>query len=405
MLKDRKTLLFLLGNFYSFFLTGALVLMLGAVMPYLLKDYQLSYDQGGTLLMLQAAGNLTAAVLGGIISSYTGRRSVLIFGTLTYVIGYGGIAFIPSTALLYIFLIISGFGWGIINNLVNVIVSERTKGHAGILNVLHMFFAVGAVSGPFLVSLVISLGLGWKTAMGIMAVLSLLLAYVFLRMDMPGPTEESDMTDGSISGPKSRISLSFLRDIRFYVFMLLLFSYVGSENSVNGWLTTYLLDTGIADELFAQRILSLTWLAVIAGRLSSAWLSRHLSKEILLLAGGAASLFFFILLTLAGSPAMVFISVIGLGLSFAGIYPNTVANADYLIQGSGTAGGLMFSWGALGASLVPYIIGYRAEAGGIASGMRTLFIPLLFLVILCLVNLLLSKRRVFFNTELSSIQK
>ena len=60
MVKDRKTLLFMLGNYYAFLVNGALVLLLGAVMPYLLKDYHLSYDQGGTLIMLQAAGNLVA---------------------------------------------------------------------------------------------------------------------------------------------------------------------------------------------------------------------------------------------------------------------------------------------------------------------------------------------------------
>ena len=377
-----------MGNYYAFLVNGALILMLGAVMPYLLKDYQLRYDQGGILLTLLAVGNLISAVLGGIVSAYTGRRAVLVFGALAFAAGYGGAACIPVPAALPAFLILSGFGWGIINNLVNVVVSERAKGDAGTINILHMTFGVGAFLGPLLVSFSVRAGLGWRPAMGTVAVLSLILAYVFLRMDLPDPAGNND-----ISHPKRRISLAFLKDIRFYVFMLILFFYVGSENSVNGWLTTYILDMGIADEFFARRLLSVTWIAVIAGRLLCAWLSKYLSKEVLLLAGGAGSVLFVIGLILSDSPLSVTLSVIGLGLSYAGIYPNTVANAVYLLQGSGTAGGLLFSCGGLGSTILPYLVGIRAEAGNIGSGMSTLILTLSLLTLFCVINLVISKRR------------
>ena len=171
MAEDKKTTLFLLGNYYAFFVTGAYVLMTGAVMPYLLRDYQLGYDQGGTLLMLQAVGNLAASVLGGIASAYVGRRTVLIFGSLSFALGYGGVVLTSSPAAIYIFLIISGFGVGIINNLSNVVVSERTDGDPGIINILHMSFGIGAFLAPFIVSAAVGAGLGWKAAMAVLSVL------------------------------------------------------------------------------------------------------------------------------------------------------------------------------------------------------------------------------------------
>jgi fucose permease len=415
LIKSRKTFLFLLGNYYAFLVNGALVLLLGAVMPYLLEDYQLGYDQGGTLIMLQAAGNLIATLAGGIVSAYIGKRSVLVFGAIAFAAGYSGVIFVPLPGAIYFFLVLSGLGWGIINNLVNVIVSDKVKGDAGTINILHMAFGVGAFVGPFLVSIAVSTGLGWRAAMGSVAVFAVILAYVFLRMDLPGSStnknameqtthkilqgaaqDESFTVQSAASDmkqEKGRIPLAFFKDPRFYVFMLILFFYVGSETSVNGWLTTYILDTGTADEFFAQRVLSITWLAVIIGRLACAWLSKYLSKEALLLAGGVGSILFVVLLILSGSPLMVYVSVIGLGLSFAGIYPTTVANAEYLIKGSGVVSGLIFSFGGLGATLVPYFIGLRAEAGGIGSGMTTLIITLLLMALLCAVNLLLSKRK------------
>lgn len=421
MIKDKKTFLFLLGNYYAFLVNGALVLLLGAVMPYVLEDYQLSYDQGGTLIMLQAGGNLIATVLGGIVSAFIGKRPVLVFGALAFAAGYAGVVFVSVPGAIYFFLVLSGLGWGVINNLVNVIVSDKVKGDAGTMNILHMAFGVGAFIGPVLVSLAVSTGLGWRAAMGIVAAFAVILAYVFLRMELAETAAEIyvvkiELQDIPYNAPqdsmlnlaedtaldrqhgapqnsqeKRKISLGFLRDFRFYIFMLILFFYVGSETSVNGWLTTYILDTGTADEFFAQRVLSITWLAVIAGRLVCAWLSKHLSKEALLMAGGIGSILFVILLIMSGSPLMVYVSVIGLGLSFAGIYPTTVANAEYLIKGSGVVSGLIFSFGGLGATLVPYFIGLRAEVGGIGSGMTTLITTLLLMALLCAVNLLLSK--------------
>lgn len=388
MAKDNKSKLFLMSNYYAFFVTGAMVLMLGAAMPHILRDYQLRYDQGGTLLMLQAMCNLAAAVLGGVISAYIGRRAVLLFGALTYAVSYGGIAFVSSPVALYILVTISGLGWGIINNLVNVVVSERTRGDGGAINLLHMMFGLGALTGPFLVSIAIGSGLGWRIAMAAIALLSLILAYVFFRMDLPEPAISTEI---ETHNKKKKISFAFLNDIRFYIFMLILFFYVGSESIVNGWLTTYLLDTGIADEYSARALLSITWFAVIIGRFGGAILSKYTRKEILLLAGGLGSVLFAILLLISNSMFMVYVSVIGLGLSFAGMYPNTVSNADYLIQGSGTVGGIMFSGGGLGASLIPYIVGLRAESRGISAGMNTLLAAVFILALLCVINLVMSR--------------
>jgi FHS family glucose/mannose:H+ symporter-like MFS transporter len=382
--KNRDNILFLLGNYYSFFVIGIMVLVLGAIMPYLLRDYQLSYDQGGTLIMLQALGNLIATVMGGIISVYTGRRATLVFGALTIAAGYGGMALVSSPAAIYVLVTVSGLGWGIMNNLTNVVVSEKTKGDASALNILHMSFGLGALIGPFLVSLTVAIGLGWRTAMTLVAAFSLILAYVFMRMDLPEPEDSHETQEKT-----TRISFSFLRDVRFYNFMLILFLYVGSESVINGWLTTYILDTGIADEYFAQRLLSFTWFAVIAGRLGCAWLSKYSSKEVLLLAGGLGSLLFTVLFLISKSWLMVYIAVLGLGLSFSGIYPNTVANAAYLIHGSTTASGIMFSLGGLGASLIPYIVGLRAESSGIGTGMNTLIAATLLLALFCIINLIM----------------
>ena len=85
--KLNKLLLF--GSFYSFFVTGVIVLMTGAILPYLLEDFNLSYNMGGLLLSLQAVGNLLAGVVSGFVCVYLGRRAMLILGAAAFIIEIG----------------------------------------------------------------------------------------------------------------------------------------------------------------------------------------------------------------------------------------------------------------------------------------------------------------------------
>lgn len=59
-------------------------------------------------------------------------------------------------------------------------------------------------------------------------------------------------------------------NIRYYIFIALLFLYSGTEKSINGWLTIYLDSLGVMNSITPQDILSIFWIAIILGRLISA---------------------------------------------------------------------------------------------------------------------------------------
>jgi MFS family permease len=84
--KGQRSILW--GSFYSYIVTGMAVLLPGAIMPYLLEEFNLGYDQGGLLLALKAIGNLAASILGGIVSDRIGRKPVLAFGALCFAISF-----------------------------------------------------------------------------------------------------------------------------------------------------------------------------------------------------------------------------------------------------------------------------------------------------------------------------
>lgn len=378
--KVNKSLL--LGNFYAYIVTGMLVLMTGALLPYLMKDFGLNYRDGGLLLSLQAAGYLCSGLLSGIASEFFGRKITMISGAIFLMFGFGGILLTDSAIFLFLFIFISGLGWGTMNTLVNTVVNEAVEGNANILNLLHMFFSIGGFLAPLVILITIRLNLGWHFGIMLVTLMSavLILLFFFIPLDSPATLKK-----------KGRSSFRFLTDRRFYIFILILFFYVGSESSINGWLVTYLIKSNLMDEAGAQNILSLTWVSVIFGRLLCSYLSKFIPKERIILICSAGSIFFFLLFMLFKTPIILAACVFGLGFCFAGIYPTTVSNAGYLIRESGIAGGLLFSLGGLGALAVPYIAGIFAQSFGINSVMVTIFCSFVLLMLFSSINTIMKK--------------
>lgn len=366
------------GNFYAFVVNGMLVLMTGAILPYLMKDFNLSYSQSGLLLSLQAVGNLTAGFLSGVAAMYWGRKATMALGAVFFTVGFGGILFISSAFLLFLFIFISGMGWGTCNTMVNSVVNDAAGGRSSVINLLHMFFSIGGFMAPFIVGFSVRLGLSWQYDVMLVALLSVVLIAVFLIM----PVDSR-----KVQRSESKASVDFLSDFRFYIFMGIMFFYVGSETSINGWVVTYLIKSGIMGEAGAQNILSVMWVSMITGRLLCSYISTLISKEKLVMGCSISALLFFGLFLLLKTPVLMPFCIFGVGLSLAGIYPTSVANAGSYISRPGLAGGLLLSCGGLGASAVPYIAGIFAQRLGISAVMAAVLISMAMLLVFVSINL------------------
>lgn len=380
--KNQRSILW--GSFYSYIVTGMVVLIPGAILPYILKEFNLGYDQGGMLLALKAMGNLGASILGGIISDGIGRKKVLAFGAMCFIVSFGSIAVISSPILLFVLFFIAGMGWGIMNSIVNVMVSDAVDGKSSVMNLLHMFFAVGAFIAPLIVGSLVKFDLSWRYAVIILAMLSAILFFVFVFM----PLQSKYKGKKTVESPQNPF-----RNMRYYIFAGLLFMYVGTESSINGWLTTYLSDVVVLSAVSPQDVLSIFWVTTIIGRLISAYLSNLFSKEALLLTYSLGGAIFYVLFLLGSGEFFIVLCVLMMGLFFAGIYPTTVANASFLIKGSGTAAGIMMSLGGFGGAVVPYLNGLIAEHKGLYAGMRVIIFFALVLVVIAFMNLLGGKRQ------------
>jgi len=375
--------------FYAFFINGVIALIFGAIMPLILTDYGMGYDEGGMLLSIQSVGNLIASFLGGIVSVYLGRKRAIILLSSMTVLGFFTMIVSSSPAFLLIPFFLTGIGRGSVSNLSNTIVNDVSEEGTAPLNILHTFFAVGAFMAPFFASWALNRGLSWKFVLGVITVMASIMVILFFTMKIDNSSQ--DRKDKSERG---KISLDFLKNIDFYLSGGILFFYVGVEYAVNGWIVTYLKDTGIMSTSFAQKILSMLWIIIIFGRLFSAYISRSVDKKTILLASSIGTMFFFVLFLLSSNVWMITACILGLGFCLAGIYPTAVSNVGGVLKGSSLAMGTLLGIAGVGGILMPYITGVVAEKQGIAGGMVAISVAVVLMFVFTLMNKLRGNRQI-----------
>lgn len=369
------------GCFFSFFVNGMLALILGAILPAILTDYNMGYNQGGILLSFHAIGNLLSSILIGVISVYIGRKNTIVVISTMSIIGFGGMLITKSPAILLLLFFITGIDRGSVSNIINTVVNDISEKKSAPLNILHAFFAIGAFVALFISSWFFAIGLSWRYSVIFVIIFAALRVIIFSLMKI-------DNTRGTGYDEKrdQKTSHHFIKNISFYVTCGMLFFYIGIEYATNGWLITYLKDTGIMDTSLAQRTLSILWVIIAFGRLSVAHISKFITKKNILLVSSTGTMIFFALFLMSTSIWSIVLCIFGLGFCMSGIYSTAISNVGSIIKGNGLAMGILLGAAGLGGIAMPYITGVIAEIYGIASGMFTIIVAIVLLFLLTLTN-------------------
>lgn len=170
-----------------------------------------------------------------------------------------------------------------------------------------------------------------------------------------------------------------------WVLGLLLLVYVGTENGIGGWTTTYIDRTTPIGINNAALVTSGFWLALTLGRLVSAAAGRWLRSFTLLLislAGAAAGGLLMAVSTGSTLPSIA--AILLTGFSFGSIYPTTIAIITQRFpEAPGKAASVAAAMGSVGGMLLPWFQGVLLERAGVHASAR--FVALATLAMLALV--------------------
>ncbi len=337
-------------------------------------------QQGDIFLMLYFAIFLSTVIVGPIIDSF-GNKIVLTASAACVVAGLLGLSVAGSFAAAMLSAFVLGFGGGGLNTASNALVADLYKENRGaMLNLLGVFFGFGALFIPLLAATITG-RLTIPQLLWIAASLAGICTVAYLLLPFPRPREA--------------VGFSIFASIRaakyptVMLFAFLLFFESGNESAIGGWTSTYVGSTGEAPRS-ATWILAGYWAALMVGRLLSARILAHLQKERLVFFSGIGSAIGTAVLVTSPSLMIMATGAVIVGLSFAAIYPTTLAiAADRYQRMAGTMFGLLFAVGLIGGMLFPWAIGHISEHYGLRSGM---ILPLFGAVMIAILVSVIARR-------------
>ena len=364
---SRRPLLFAsaCGGIFVF---GIALAILGALfgLPAMRDRLDINLAQQGDVFFALFFGVFLATLLVGPTIDSFGNKVVLSASAALVAAALVGFSFAQSYAAAMAAATLLGFGGGGLNTSTNALTADLYAANRGaMLNVLGTFFGFGALFIPFLAAAITE----WLTIPQLFllgAGLSVLCLLAYLALRFPPPSE-----------PIGFSLLATVRVARYpgvMLFAILLFFQSGNESSIGGWTSTYLGTLG-ATPRTATWVLAGYWAALMLGRLASAKLLDWMSKQSLVFASGIGSVIGCLILVSSRSVPILSIGSIVVGLSFAAIYPTTLAMAaDRYQRLAGTIFGVLFACGLVGGMIAPWGLGHLSQAVGMRAGM---FIPLI----------------------------
>ena len=363
----------------GFLALGIIIASLGPALPDLARATGAPLAALGGLLSLIFAGGLAAQLISGPLTDRLGSRPVLTGGLFLLGVGTLGIVLSHVTWLTFASAAILGLGHGTIGVSFSLLVArtfpQRT---VSALNLLNLFFGVGAITGPAFASYLIrSVGSALPALWLGIAVVAAALPFC---VRLPNQAEATGKAAPSSAGRLVGIPT-------FWLLGALLLTYVGVESGVAAWTTTYLQTVAGQSQAAGALLTSGFWGAVTAGRLVVTLIGGRFSPAALLyatLTGAAAG---GLLLAFSGtSTVLITAAILVLGFFFAPVYPTGIALTTATFrQGSGTATSLVAAMASIGGSVIPALQGLVQDAAGPYQGMLLVTAGTLIMFVLSLI--------------------
>ena len=342
-----------------FVLVGIANTILGPLLPLLAQRWNLSDRASGVLFLTQFFGGFTGAIISTRLARRFSLQGLIRSGLLLIAAGYAALAF-GQHSLALVAMAASGLGLGFTNPAITLMVSEAAPNRrAAILNLLNFAWALGAIAAPILV--VFALRHAQVSVSGMLAGFAVVIGASAIFVPRAQAASRAEDTRAKIPAGLVRLIASCA---------VLAFLYVGIENGVTGWLTTFAMRLRSFPYEKSAILLDTFWTMFLLGRLSAPAFLQFIGERLLLtLSIGLATAGTLALLLVPGTAA-TFIAVAITGAGCATIFPTAVAILSQRLGSAGSQLGFVFASAGLGAAVWPFLIGSLSTAtGSLITGM------------------------------------
>ena len=368
-----------LGACAAMFVFGIVLAILGVLfgLPEMRERIGVTLVEQGDIFVALFFGVFLSTIITGPTIDTFGNKMVLVTSSILVAAGLASVAIARSFTPAMVASLLLGFGGGGLNTSSNALVADLFPENRGPrLSVVQAFYGVGAMLVPLLAASVFTI----SQLLYVSASVALLCAIVYAFLPFPAP--------GDASGFSLLASIKAVRIPGVLAFGVLLFCESGNESSVGGWTSTYAGSIG-ATPRAATWILTGYWVAFTLTRFLGGKILAYFPKPRVVVVSAIGSAIGAAILLASTSMAMLSAGAVIIGISFASIYPATLARAaDRYQRVAGTIFGLLFAIGLCGGMAFPWLVGHLAQTVSMRAG---LVVPLAGALVISILAVLQSR--------------
>lgn len=327
--------------------------MLGAAWPMMYTDLNVPISYAGFISMTVCGGTVVSSIMYSRLARRIPTGIVTAVSVAMTALALMGFSFASSFPMIIALAVILGLGAGAVDAGLNNYVAIHFKARA--MSFLHASWGIGTTVGPFLLSYLISIGLGWQEGYRILSTVQFTICIMlFASLPLWKKAENAEKGDTTAPVPEYR---RFCKGAVIPA-ILAFFAYCSMENTAMIWSATFLVEArGFSEGLAAVSAGVLFW-GMTAGRLFSGFISDRLGDRKMLAIGETASLIAILLIAfIPGKLSVAALFLLGFG--FGPIYPSMIHQTpEYFgVERSSEIMGLEMASAYVGSMFMPPVFG------------------------------------------------
>lgn len=339
--------------------------------------YSISSTIVGTIVALHFIGSIITPIISGEIGDRIGKKAVVINAFALLNTGLVLLFFFSSIYLFAAGVFLIGCGFSTIEGMLSGVLTDNNREHRSkVIDISQMFFCVGAIAGPLLALGFSEVFTHWKSIYLFLLMMFILIMLVFSFTKVEGPIEEGEKSSGLIT-------IKLFKSKLFIILCISIFLYVGIEEGLAFWTTTY-FETKFNAKQLGSYALSGYWGSMVIGRYIASILERKRGKfanwSLII------SIFLSIAALLIKNPIVNLICFVGIGFGIASIWPYIISlTSEKHPEYTGTSLGIMMTASSGGGLILPFVMGTMTDAASISAAFVS--IPVMSMIILGLLKI------------------
>lgn len=354
------TTILLLVIFTAYIGLGVPDSLIGAAWPAIYADMSLPVSYVNFITVIIQGGTVLSSFASASVIKKLGTAKVTVISTAMTAVSLLGFSLSRNMIWLCVSAVPLGLGAGSVDTALNNYVAMHYK--ASHINFLHSFYGVGVSLSPYIMSLALGDNNNWRLGyrnaffiqLGIAAFLLATLP-VWKRVKFDG---EPEVEETKIIGLRTAVRIPGVFE-SFLVFM----SSCTIESLCLVWGSTYLVEAKGSTAEYAAKIITVYFVGMTLGRLTSGLMARKIPSVKLLLMGQCVTCAAIVLLALRLPFAFSAVGLFLIGFGNGPLFPNMthLTPINFGKDISQSVIGMQMGFAYVSIMLSPIIFGFLAQ--------------------------------------------